>query len=385
MELDVGASDQVDNRAIATTALTAGEPGRRSLTAAFALPYLVAAAALGLLVHYGGIWNVLANTRLLDVLGRGGIIAITDADQGLVAGIPNAEYYVAAQQPIDWELILVAGVLFLLMWGAKAAEFHGLARFVGLEGSLGQHARAWFYGHGVNRIVPYEAGQVAKAEVLEGQGGDPLRAAQAVHLSSLMTLLQIGAIALYCLFAVGFAQWTSELFWGVAIFVVAYLMTRPAGDEARASRREALKAAGGALRVLAQRPTFLLRLFILGALSILLVDAAAYAISQAFTTTVVIINVEGNNLLTAIVAGYIARLVQFTPGGLGQWEWGFAAALYVGGLGFPEAATLALLVTFFRYVIGGIVFAIVNFAYGVETNLRTVLTRFAGPAAGRAS
>jgi len=313
------------------------------------------------------------------VLGRGGIVAITDADQGLVAGIPSAEYYVAAQQPIDWELILVAAVLFLLMWGAKAAEFHGLARFVGLEGSLGQHARAWFYGHGINRIVPYEAGQVAKAEVLEGQGGDPVRAAQAVHLSSLMTLLQIGAIALYCLFAVGFAQWTSELFWGVAIFVVAYLMTRPANGEAAASRREALKAAGGALRVLAQRPTFLLRLFVLGALSILLVDAAAYAISQAFTTTVVIINVEGNNLLTAIVAGYIARLVQFTPGGLGQWEWGFAAALYVGGLGFPEAATLALLVTFFRYVVGGIVFAIVNFAYGVDTNLRTVMTRFAGP------
>lgn len=353
-------------------------PTRRSLTAAFTLPYLVAAAALAALVHYGGIWNVLANSRLLDVLGRGGIVAITDADQGLVAGIPSPEYYVAAQQPIDWELILVAGLLFLLVWGTKAAEFHGLSRFVGLEGSLGQHARAWFYGHGINRIVPFEAGQVAKASVLEGQGADPVRAAQAVHLSSLMTLLQIGAIGLYCLFAVGFAQLTSQLFWGVAIFVVAYLMTRPDREQAGASRREALKAAGGALRVLAQRPLFLLRLFVLGTLSILLLDAAAYAISQAFTTTVVIINVEGNVLLTAILAGYIARLVQFTPGGLGQWEWGFAAALYVGGLGFPEAATLALLVTVLRYVVGGIVFAVINFAYGVETDLRTVMIRFAG-------
>src|SRR5687767_3186781 len=175
---------------MATTAavpLADDQPTRRSLTAAFTLPYLVAAAALAALVHYGGIWNVLANSRLLDVLGRGGIVAITDADQGIVQGIPSAEYYVAAQQPIDWELILVASLLFLLVWGTKAAEFHGLSRFVGLEGSLGQHARAWFYGHGINRLIPFEAGQVAKASVLEGQGADPVRAAQAVHLSSLMT------------------------------------------------------------------------------------------------------------------------------------------------------------------------------------------------------
>jgi uncharacterized membrane protein YbhN (UPF0104 family) len=337
----------------------------------------VAAGALAALVHFGGIWNVLANSRLLDVLGRGGIIAVTDADQGLVAGIPDAEYYLAAQQPIDWELILVAGLLFLLVWGTKAAEFHGLARFVGLEGSRGQHARAWFYGHGVNRVVPYEAGQVAKASVLEGQGADAVRAAQTVHLSSLLTLLQLAGVALYCLFAVGFAQWTSQMFWAVVILAVAYFMTRPARDEAGAARREALRAASASLRVLAQRPTFLLRLFLLGVGSILLLDAAAYAISQAFTTTVVVMNVEGHNLLTAVVAGYVARLVQFTPGGLGQWEWGFAAALYVGGLGFPEAATLALLVTLVRYVIGGILFAVVNFAYGVETNLQTVLTRFA--------
>ena len=79
----------------------------------------------------------------------------------------------------------------------------------------------------------------------------------------------------------------------------------------------------------------------------------------------------------AIIAGYVARLVQFTPGGLGQWEWGFAAALYVGGLGFPEAATIALLVTFFRYAVGGLVFAAVTLGYGVETNLRRVLARFA--------
>jgi Lysylphosphatidylglycerol synthase TM region len=373
--------------AVSAAAATA-EPERehtRGLFAAFALAYVVAAAALALLVHFGGIWNLLANSRLLDVLGRGGVIAITDTDQGIVQGIPDPELYLLATQPVDWELLLIAAGLFLLMWGLKAAEFHGLCRFVGLEGSMGQHARAWFYGHGVNRLVPYEAGQVAKAEVLEGQGGDPVRAAQAVHLSSLMMALQIGLLALYGLFAVGFGTWFAQLFWAFVILGVAYLMVRPDRKDARSARRESLRASWGALQVLAQRPLTFLRLLLFGTLSILLVDAAAYAISQAFSNTTVIMNVEGDNMLMAVIAGYIARLVQFTPGGLGQWEWGFAAALYVGGLGFPEAATIALLVTLFRYLVGGLVFAAVTLGYGVETSLRQVLARFNAPATSGAS
>jgi uncharacterized membrane protein YbhN (UPF0104 family) len=374
--------------AVSAVAATA-EPDRgraRGLAPAFTLAYLVAAVALILLVHFGGVWNVLAISRVLDVLSRGGIVALTDADQGIVQGIPSPEYFLLTQQPIDWELLLVAAVLFLGVWGMRAAEFHGICRFVGLDGTLGQHARAWFYGHGVNRLVPFEAGQVAKASVLEGQGADPVRAAQAVHLSSLMMVLQIGVLALYGLLMVGVGRWFSQLFWGFVILLIAYLMTRPERAEARAARREAMKAALGALQVLVQRPVTFLRLLLFGALSILLLDFAAYAISNAFSNTIVIINIPGSSMLLAVIAGQIARLVQFTPGGLGQWEWAFAASLYVGGLGFPEAAAIALLVTLFRYVVGGIVFAAVTLGYGVETSLRDVLARFSGGAAtgGRA-
>ena len=353
----------------------------RGLAASFLLAYLVAAIALILLAHFGGIWNVLAISRVLDVLSRGGIVALTDADQGIVEGIPSPEYYLIAQQAIDWELLLVAAALFLGVWGLRAAEFHGICRFVGLDGTLGQHARAWFYGHGVNRLVPYEAGQVAKAGVLEGQGADPVRAAQAVHLSSLLLILQISVLAFYGLIEVGIGRWISQLFWAFVILGIAYLMTRPDRKEARGARRDAFKAASGALQVLVQRPLTFLRLLFFGAAAILLLDFGAYAISNAFSNTVVIINIPGSNMLMAVIAGQIARLVQFTPGGLGQWEWGFASALYIGGLGFPECAAIALLVTFFRYVIGGIVFGAVTLGYGVETSLRDVLNRYSARAA----
>jgi len=73
---------------------------------------------------------------------------------------------------------------------------------------------------------------------------------------------------------------------------------------------------------------------------------------MAFTSTHVILNVNFTILLMAIVASYIARLIPVTPGGIGQFEWGFAAGLYLGGLGWPECVTIAVLDNFVRYASG---------------------------------
>ena len=356
------------------------DAGRRGPSAAFALAYLVAVVALVALVNAGGIWNLLGNSRLLDLLSRGGVVALTDADQGIVAGVPSLDYYVASQDPIDWELIVLAAAVFLLAWAAKGVQFHGVARLLGVPGTTGQHVRAWFYGHGINRLLPYDVGKVASASALEGQGAPPQHARQIVFMGSLLAVAEVGLLALYGLFAVGLGTWAQQLFWAFAILLVAWLMVRPRGEEGRASRRETRAATVAAVRFLARRPAVLAQLLALGVVTIVLFDLGAYAISQAFTSTNVIINVEGDVLLMAVIAGYIARLVSFTPGGLGQWEWAFAAALYMGGLGFPEAMTLAILVTLVRYTAGAIVFGVVTLAYRVETSLGRVLAVLRSPA-----
>jgi uncharacterized membrane protein YbhN (UPF0104 family) len=357
------------------------DDGDRGLTAAFVLAYVIALAALVALVIEGGVWNLLGNSRLLDVLARGGVIAVTDADQGIVSGLPSLDYYVAAQDSIDWELIVLAVGMFVLSWAAKGAQFHGVARVLGVDGSLGQHARAWFYGHGVNRLVPYDAGKVAAATALEGQGTPPDRAAQVVFVASLLAVAEVAVLALYGLFAVGLGMWVRQLFWALVILGVAWLMVRPGGEEGRASRREGRAAAAAAARDLARRPAVLARLVLFGVVALVLLDLGAYAVSQAFTSTNVIINVPGDVLLMAVVAGYVARLVAFTPGGIGQWEWAFASALYAGGLGFPESMTLAILVTAVRYAAGALIFGAVTVGFGVETSLSRVLGIFRRPAA----
>jgi uncharacterized membrane protein YbhN (UPF0104 family) len=105
-----------------------------------------------------------------------------------------------------------------------------------------------------------------------------------------------------------------------------------------------------------------------------------YLITQAFTTTYVILNIEFNVIVMAVVGGYLARFIIVTPGGLGQWEWGFALPLYIGGMGMPEAASAALLMTGVRYLTGGLFFTLMMLVKGVETSLPRVMEIFRGEA-----
>jgi uncharacterized membrane protein YbhN (UPF0104 family) len=242
--------------------------------------------------------------------------------------------------------------------------------------------RARLYGLATDRLLPYGAGRAAAASALEGQGAPADRAAPAVFAGSLLVVAEVAILAVYGLFAVGLGMWARQLFWAVVILMAAWLMVRPRGAEGRASRQQWRAAAAATARHLGRRPAVLARLLLLGVGAIVLLDLGAYAVAQAFTSTHVILNVPGDVLLMAVVAGYVARLVQFTPGGLGQWEWAFAAALYAGGLGFAEAMSLAILVTAVRYAAGAVTFGIAQFVARTETSLGRVLTALQAPAGG---
>ncbi len=100
-------------------------------------------------------------------------------------------------------------------------------------------------------------------------------------------------------------------------------------------------------------------------------DVAAYLIANAFG-----IGVEFPVIVMGLGAGYVARLIPLSPGGLGQYEWGFAVALVLGGVGAPEAATLAILDNLLRYLVGAVVVGSIVFWHGFDTTLHTVFRTF---------
>ena len=133
----------------------------RDAFASFALSYGLAIFLLAALVFQAGIWNILANTRLLDPLIEVGIIRYHDGNLGIVDGVNDQQSYLLSQDPIDYRLVLLAALIYFAYWGFKAIKFHGVARFAGLKGSVGQHSRAWLYGEGMGVFFPHRFGEAS--------------------------------------------------------------------------------------------------------------------------------------------------------------------------------------------------------------------------------
>jgi uncharacterized membrane protein YbhN (UPF0104 family) len=354
------------------------------LTSTFFLSYLLGFASLAVLIWASGVWNFLANTRLLDLLIKGGVVALRDDQPGFILGVPDLNYYVKSQDPIDWPLVFVAIGIFIVFWWIKAFQYHGFARFAGVPGSFGHHTRAYFYGQSAQRVLPYNAGSVAMASAFASSAGGTIdRATLVVFLGEVSIVFETIVFAAYGLYDLGWGLWLAQMFWPVVILAATWFFLR---------RSRSFPEAGAipttwqewkdTLGALWREPRTLGRLSLLGLIAFGLEDIAAYVIAMAFTGDRVIIDVPFGVLLMGVVGSYVARLVPVTPGGIGQFEWGFALALYWGGLGFPECVTLAVLDNLVRYATGSFLGGAVILSHGVETNWSKVRALFARPAAG---
>lgn len=356
------------------------------MAGSFTLAYLLAFVLIAGLVLAAGAWNVLANTRIMAALIAAGILPLGEDDPGIGPGVPSVNLWIRSQELITWPLVLLAAGLFVVVAVLKGLQFHRIARFVGIEGSFGQHVRAYLYGHGLSRMLPYRVGEVAWASALEAQGATLPRAARLVFIFKGFLLFEIATFILIGLVMSGLLAWAFALIPPLVILTSAWFLVRPQGS-VRASLARTRHAARDVLSDLSSRPRMLTGLLLLSVLAFALVELASYIVPQAFTTVVVpliqnelrIIVVDGALIVMAVVGGYIARLVPVTPGGIGQFEWGFALVLVTGGLPFPEAAVLALLVSAVRYATGALLFTATLLTYGVETNLRRVLVLFTRP------
>lgn len=355
--------------------------GRGGVFASFSLSHLIAILLLAGLVYQAGIWNILANTRLLDPLIEGGVIRYHDGNIGLVDGVADQEHYLKSQDPIDYRLVGLAALIYFLYWAVKGVQFHGVARFVGLKGTCGQHARAWLYGQGVARFFPLRFGDTATGMALEGQGEDPepVRQTFAV-MATLVVIFEILLFWVFGLWVTSYSVWFIQSFCAIGILGVAWFFAR----KTKLLESVSWKSQRSAYRALAEKPATLAKLGFLSSLSMLLDDLTPFVIAMAFTGNFVILNVSFFVIQSGVVAGYIARRISITPHGIGQFEWAFALALYFSGVGFPEAATIALLDMVLRHGTGFIVHMAIVLWYGVETNLKTTMDRFCGTATAEA-
>ncbi|MCH8813085.1 MAG: flippase-like domain-containing protein [Gemmatimonadetes bacterium] len=342
------------------------------LVSAFSLSYLFGAFLLVSLFYAFGTWDVLAGSRFLDLLIRVGIVKYHDQNLGFVEGVADHKYYLTSQTPVDWLLVFFAGLLFLGFFAVKTLQFDGAARHFGAKGTLGQNGRAYLYGLGLDRWFPFGLGRIGTHTALTSQGSTDEQSRNVLFATGLFILFEISLFAIVGLLGEGWGPWAGQVVWGAFVFALLYLwVRRPPGASVRSIARAWTGRAREVLGSLASDPPVLAKLCALSVIAFALEDVAAYVIANAFG-----IGVEFSVIVMGLGAGYVARLIPLSPGGIGQYEWGFAVALVLGGVGAPEAATLAILDNLLRYLVGAVVVGSVIFWYGVDTTFRRVLSTF---------
>jgi len=355
-----------------------GGTGTGNLFAAIVLSCLLAAAFLAALIYRAGAWDIVAMTRLLDPLIAGGIVQYHDQDPGFIKGIPELYLYVYAQDAIDWRLVFFSALVFLGYAGIKAVQFGRIARAYSVGGPSGAHTRSFLYGYGLDQVLPYKLGAVATATSLARQGASAERAASAVFVSDAFTVFEIAVFGTIGLFLMGWSAWLGQIVWAFLIFGLLYVLVRGTGTQTTITLgQRPLRTGMKVLRAFAnERPGELVALCVLSMLAFAVLDLGVYTLMAAFDSVTVLIKVEAPILLMALVSGYIARLIPVTPGGIGQFEMGFATALFVGAQDVSVSLTvIAILVSALR-VLTGLLLTGVTGLLGVHTNVREVVSVF---------
>ncbi len=359
-----------------------------SFVSSIVLSYTAAALIVVWLIYAVDYWDFLAATRFLDFLIATGVVQFHDAKPSPFT-IPNVGLFFASQHPLDYRVLALSALIFVGFTLIKAAQFSSIARAFGVKGSIGQHMRAYLYGDGIDRFLPYYVGSVGTAAALARQGASFERALSAMVVSHAFMTFEIAVFAVVGVFLVGWSTWLSQLVWPIVILGVAYFVMRAgrgsaaslvADDMYTSIGRRTFVVGARSFRILArEEPGLLLKLCLLSVLAFLLLDLAVYLVVEGFNTPARLYTSEFAVLLLGVVGAYIARLIPITPGGIGQWELGFAAGFYVYGSDISFNLLLAaFLASLLRTLVGMLLVGIVVVFYGMPTDLRSVIRIFRG-------
>ncbi len=348
---------------------------KRNLGWTLGLSFMIGVLLIVALIYFGDPWAIAANTRVLDLLIRGGVIQYTDIHNGLIAGIPDLKYYLWSQDPINWQLVWVVLLMYFFYWGLKAVHFHWIARFFGLNRSLGHSARAYYYGLGIGHVLPFKAGHVATVIAIGAEEDSRVQACTAAGVQEVFVVFEIAVFSAIGLALSGWRLWIIQTFWPLVMLLAVYLFVRQSAP--RESSSGVWKAKWAAFRVMAHEPSTLVKLVLLGLLAFLVDDITPYLTAQAFSSDNVMLLAPFLVIQAGVVGGYIASRIPLSPGAIGQYEWGFATVLFVSGVGLPEAAAITLLDGVARYGTAMVMFGVATLGYGVKADMPTVLALLA--------
>lgn len=314
-------------------------PESKNISGRFILPFFISYGLMIVLMIIplllAGPLKVLANIRLLKTFVNAGIIRYTDHHIGLIEGVGDLNNYLKASSPIDWWLVLLCFTIYILHFYLKSFQFHMVKSHLGDQSSFRNNARLYFLGNGLNKLIPFKFGNHF---ITKSDQEDATRNNHTLGILERLTNVEILIFFILSVFLTGWRMTLVQIIPALLILIIAHYVLKPFTNTF--SEQEDSR---GLLALFQKSPYLLSGLVFISLFVFLLDDIVPYVISQAFTEYPVIMNVNFLTIQGAVVAGYIASRVQLTPGGIGQYELGFGTALYLAGVGMPEAVSIAIL------------------------------------------
>lgn len=341
--------------------------------------WALAIACFVWMIAQAGPWGVIANTRFLDFLVSLGVIQYSDQQMGIIEGLPELEFWVRSQDPIDVWLLIAGLGLYIAYWFVEARRFRASLDFVGATVPKKKADRAFLFGSSYGRFFPFRVRDAAIELALEPSPRDrephapvdPQHLRQGLAVFEHTTVIfQIGLFAIVGFIFQGFSASVQQMLPGLIILGAAFLAVRKTGLLSPTWARDFVHNA----RLLLRSPRALSHVASWAVLSMLLDDIAPYLFAQAFTSTHVVMGIPFLTIQGAVLSGYIATRIRITPKGIGQYELAFAMSLNFAGVGMPEAVTVAILDSVARHLIGIII--AVAARRRVPHRLGQILTRY---------
>ncbi len=336
----------------------------KNIFSSIVLSWLVAIGLyIALIIRAGG-WDILANSRLLSLLMEGGIIRHHDNQIGFIDGLPDQTLYVAANQGIDWSLIWIAIGAFILAWILKAAQLNVITNKLGLKRNFAESWQTFIRGTNYEKFWPYSFGNAALVANLNVNDKELPKAYGAAFLQQLFLIFAIIFFVTISFFIMPWRIWFAQGFIALLILGIAYYWgVRPQMKNNPEGKFSFWKAVNEYLQMLLNDPKVLFKLLVFAILAFALKPYAAHIITAGFHSQPhVDLSVNLTVFIMAACAGYAARLIPITPGGIGQFEWAFALAIMFAGYSFTQAATIAILYAFFNYTSFAAVYGITIFS-----------------------
>lgn len=345
-----------------------------AVMSSFAVGFL----SLALMIWLAGPWDVVAQTRVLTLLIDAGVIPLSEDDPGIGAGVPSVHVWIQSQEPVIWRLVVFAFMLFATVSILKSLQFHYIVKSEGIGGTAGEHFRIYLFGNAVGRLLPFRAGEASwAAALIEKQNASHEQVARVISVFKGFAIFELVTFALIGLLLMEVFMWALSLLAPLAILGLCWLLMRKIYGRGTSTIGRLAKTFNEIV-AMTEHPQVLMRLVLLSLVSFFIVEFASYIVPQAFATLVVriISNDLGYVVLTpsilimAVIGGYIARLVQVTPGGIGQFEWGMVLTMTVNGLPFTSAVVATFLICGVRYLSGLVIFVGLLLGYGAQTSMR---------------